>query len=246
MNIQYCHSEYRDFILDIKRYFDNSKDILFNKRNIIKIVKINDKKFVVKSFKKPNLLNQYVYKFFRDSKAKRSYINSLKLLKLGVNIPKPIGFTEYSTLFTLQQSYFVSEFYNYDFEIRDVLNNKNFEDREQILKEFVYFSFDLHQKGVYHIDYSPGNVLIKKLENNYEFTIVDLNRLKFVNFTNELRFKNLSRFSTTFYDLKLIANEYAKIANIDVDYANKSLLKYHNRHQAYIKRKKLVKKLKQL
>jgi len=244
MRYKVISSRYKEFILNINSHFKSSKEVLFNKRNIIKIVEFQDKKYVVKSFKKPHLLNQIVYRFFRDSKAKRSYSNTIKLQELGVNVPNAIGYIEYNLPCRLQSSYFVSEFYNYDFEIRDVLNSNDFNDREHILKEFASFSYDLHQKGVYHIDYSPGNVLIKKQNSSYEFAIIDVNRMKFIEFDNELRFKNLSRFSTSLEDLKLIAYTYAKVANIDKDYAYNTLLKYHNQHQEYLQNKQKLKKLK--
>ena len=68
--------------------------------------------------------------------------------------------------------------------------------------------------------------------------------MKFINFTNELRFKNLSRFSTSLEDLDYIASEYAKIANINIEFAKKELLKYHNKHQVYLENKKRLKKIK--
>jgi serine/threonine protein kinase len=244
MRYKYIDTKFKNFIININNYFKNSDDVLFDKRNIIKIVELDKQKYVVKSFKKPHLLNQVVYRFFRDSKAKRSYSNTIKLQELGVNVPNAIGYIEYNLPCRLQSSYFVSEFYDYDFEIRDELNSSDFDDRERILEEFASFSYDLHQKRVYHIDYSPGNVLIKKQNSSYEFAIIDVNRMKFIEFDNELRFKNLSRFSTSLEDLELIAYTYAKVANIDKDYAHKTLLKYHNRHQEYLQNKQKIKKLK--
>ena len=234
---------YISLVKNIKSYFEKSSNTLFQKRNTLKIIEFNNKKLVAKSFKIPNFINKIAYKYFRDSKAKRSYFNSIKLQELGVNTPAPIGYIEFGK-FTLQESFYVSELFEHDFEIRAVLNDSSFENREQILKEFVAFSYDLHNKGIYHIDYSPGNVLIKQEENIYKFAIVDVNRMKFIKFNNELRFKNLSRFSTSIEDLELIASEYAKISNINEKYAKDTLLKYHNEHQEYLERKKRLKALK--
>jgi serine/threonine protein kinase len=228
------------FCDDIDRYFLNSKEIIKDKRNVIKVIDYKGDKLVVKSFKIPNLINRFVYRFIRSSKAKRSYQNGLKLLNLGINTPKPICYKENFTPL-LKESYYVCEFFDYDFEIRDVLIDARFKDREEILREFVAFSYELHQKGIYHIDYSPGNVLIKRDGERLIFNLVDLNRMKFIDFSDDLRFKNLSRFSASDNDTKIIAKEYAKISNIDEKFAQERLFFYHNRHQEYIKNKRRLK-----
>ncbi len=244
--MNYCEydSNYKELALNIENFFSNSKNLLFQGRNSIKIVEFNRKKVAIKYFKIPNFINKIAYRFFRDSKAKRSYKNAKKLIYLGINTPKPIAYVEKPKALFFDKSYYICEFFDYDFEIRDVLKSSNFKDRETILKEFVKFSYNLHNLGVYHIDYSPGNVLIKRDNNSYIFSIVDVNRMKFIDFSNSLRFKNLSRFSTSIEDLEFIAKEYAKISSIDENFAILELRKYHNKHQDYLKRKQLLRKLK--
>jgi len=234
------YKEFQPFSQDIKEYFSKSDEVITAKRNIIKIIEQNGKKVVVKSFKIPNFINQFAYRFIRDSKAKRSFLNAGELVKLGINTPSPISYIEFFTPF-LKESFYICEYFDYDFEIRDVLKDENFKNRDEILKAFVAFSYSLHQKGVYHIDYSPGNVLIKVKDGEYHFSIVDVNRMKFISFTQNLRFKNLSRFSATKEDTTTIAKEYAKIANIDEAVAIKQLFLYHDKHQQYLKNKKRLK-----
>jgi serine/threonine protein kinase len=236
------HKEFQPFSQDIKEYFSKSDEVITAKRNIIKIIEQNGKKVVVKSFKIPNFINQFAYRFIRDSKAKRSFLNAGELVKLGINTPSPISYIEFFTPF-LKESFYICEYFDYDFEIRDVLKDENFKNRDEILKEFVAFSYSLHQKGVYHIDYSPGNVLIKVKDGEYHFSIVDVNRMKFISFTQNLRFKNLSRFSATKEDTTTIAKEYAKIANIDEAVAIKQLFFYHDKHQRYLENKRKLKKV---
>jgi RIO-like serine/threonine protein kinase len=238
------HKEFREFSQDIKEYFSKSDDIITAKRNIIKIIEQNGKKVVVKSFKIPNLINKFAYRFIRDSKAKRSFLNAKELVKLGINTPEPISYIEFFNPL-LKESFYICEYFDYDFEIRDVLKDENFKNRDEILKKFVTFSYSLHQKGVYHIDYSPGNVLIKIEDGEYHFSIVDVNRMKFISFTQSLRFKNLSRFSATKEDTTTIAKEYAKIAGIDEEFAIKQLFFYHDKHQQYLKNKRKLKKVKE-
>jgi len=237
------HQEFKEFSHNIKNNFSQSDEVITAKRNIIKILEQNGKKVVVKSFKIPNIINQFAYRFIRDSKAKRSFLNAKKLVKLDINTPIPISYIEFFSPL-LKESFYICEYFDYDFEIRELLNDKNFKNREEILKEFAKFSYLLHQKGVFHIDYSPGNVLIKKENEKYIFSIVDVNRMKFINFDDKLRFKNLSRFSADKEDTTTIAKEYAKIANIDEKFAINQLFFYHNKHQQYLKNKKRLKKVK--
>jgi len=245
MNYKVSSPKFNNFLINIQNDFSKQTNrVLFEQRNTIKLIDYNKKKYVVKSFKIPHLLNQVVYRFFRASKAQRSYENSVKLKELGVNTPDPIGYIEFPSLFLFKESYYISEFFDYDFEIRAVLADSIFQDREAILKAFVAFSYDLHNKGVYHIDYSPGNVLIKKSEDGYVFSIIDVNRMKFIAYDDEMRFKNLSRFSTSDADLNFIAGEYARLADLDEKFAVDTLRKYHNEHQQYLANKKRLKALK--
>ena len=245
MNYKSISQNFHNFLICIQDSFKNTDNqTLFQQRNTIKLIEHNGKKYAVKSFKAPHLLNQIVYRYFRASKAQRSYENAVKLQELGVNTPAPIGYVEFPSLFLFKESYYISEFFDFDFEIRAVLTDDTFTDREKILKAFVAFSYDLHNKGVYHVDYSPGNVIIKKLKDGYEFAIIDVNRMKFIEYDDEIRFKNLSRFSTSSEDLEFIAREYAVLAQMDEDFAIRTLRKYHNEHQQYLVNKKRLKALK--
>ncbi len=232
------------FAKNIQEQFKGDSETIHDGRNILRIFDVKNTKVVVKSFKIPNIVNQIVYSFFRDSKAARSYMYSQKLLELGIATPHPIAFVEQRNLGLFKQSYYICEHFDFDFEIRAVLKDAAFADRERIFKEFAGFSYKLHEAGVYHVDYSPGNVLIKKEDNHYTFMIVDVNRMEFMKFTDELRMKNLSRFSASAEDTKIIAKFYAEVAGIDVNWAVERLKFYHEKHQEYIKRKKELKKLK--
>jgi len=236
------YQSFEGFVYGIEEVFSQSGEVITAKRNVIKIIEHLGKKVVVKSFKVPNWINQFAYRFIRDSKAKRSFDNAQKLIELGINTPKPIAYIEeFRPL--LGESFYICEYFDYDFEIRDVLKDKDFIDRDSIFEAFAKFSFFLHEKGVYHIDYSPGNVLIKKDKEGYIFTIVDVNRMKFMTFDDESRFKNLSRFSASKEDTIAIAKAYAEVSGIEESFAIERLCFYHQAHQNYLRNKKKLKSL---
>lgn len=247
LNCKMTNDRFSEFILNIKEYFSNNKNfVIYDKRNIIKIVEYDSVKYVVKSFKIPHLLNKIVYRFFRDSKAKRSYENSIKLLELDVNTPRPIGYIEFNSLFLFKDSFYVSEFFDYDFEIRAVLKDENFENRVEILEEFIKFSYELHNKGIYHIDYSPGNILIKKINEKYEFYIIDVNRMKFLDFDIDLRMKSMSKLTNNKQDNDFMAKLYSNISGIEQNIIKNKFDYYLKEEENYLRNKKKLKKLKGL
>ena len=58
------------------------------KRNIIKLFELEGKTVNVKSFKIPNLVNKIAYKYFRKSKARRSFEYATLLFEKAICIPK--------------------------------------------------------------------------------------------------------------------------------------------------------------
>ena len=55
--------------------------------------------------------------------------------------------------------------------------NKSFPNREQILQSIGRFTAELYKRGIYHQDYSGGNILFN--EDGSKIEIIDLNRIKF-------------------------------------------------------------------
>lgn len=228
MKLQIIDSAYKPLLENIQSHFHGSCTVLHKARNEIKIVEFLGEMVVVKSFKVPNLLNKLIYTFFRDTKAKKSYDNSLKI---GEFAPQALGYVEFTKFGLLHRSYFVSKQFEYDFTIREVLTNSDFKDREIIFCEFAAFAFKLHEKGIFHKDFSPGNILIKKTNDGYDFKIVDINRMIFKSFTLQDRLKNFSQLWAKDEDLKTIISCYAKLVNIQDELLFGDALSYSQKHK---------------
>jgi len=229
----------KDFVRNIKLYFNqNINRVIYDKRNIIKVIEYEHNKYVVKSFKVPHLFNQIVYRFFRDSKAKRSFINSQRLQLMGIATPQPVGYIEFPTLCCFKESFYVSEFFDFDFEIRAVLADTSFFERDQILKAFALYTYTLHKKGVYHVDYSPGNILVKKEGTQYCFSIVDVNRMQFLEMDAKLRMESLAKLTTNREDNLKIVTYYAETSGEDVAELMGYLEEALEAQQRYLARKK--------
>ncbi|MBO9585460.1 MAG: Kdo domain containing protein [Flavobacterium sp.] len=201
-------------ILTITRNFTVSGVIFGNgQRNIIKLFDLDGRTVNIKSFKIPNLMNKVVYKYFRKSKAERSYEYATILLSKGIGTPEPIAFVENFNALGLKDSYYVSEHLVTELTYRELILIPDYPDGENILRQFTRFSFDLHEKGIEFLDHSPGNTLIKKVSHDkYEFFLVDLNRMQFHESMNfEQRMHNLRRLTPHKEMIAVMSNEYAKL-----------------------------------
>jgi hypothetical protein len=203
--------EIEDCIRDFK-----SSGKLFGdgKRNIIKLFELDGITINIKSFKIPNLINKIAYKYFRKSKARRSFEFATLLLEKGIGTPQPIAYLENHSWIGLKDSYYVSEHLQCDLTYRELVEIPDYPDHENILRQFTRFSYNLHQKGIEFKDHSPGNTLIKKTtDGKYEFFLVDLNRMNFhQTMSFDLRMKNLCRLTPVKEMIAVMSNEYAKIS----------------------------------
>ena len=239
---------YKDFessLINCIEYFDSKgEDFIVGQRNKIKIFKLNGKNINIKSFKPPNFINKVAYKYFRKSKARRSFEYATTLLEKGIGTPQPIAYFENHDGFGLKDSYYVSEHLQCDLTFRELVEIPDFPDHENILRQFTRFSFDLHEKGIEFLDHSPGNTLIKKVsEKQYEFFLVDLNRMNFHQaMTFEMRMKNLCRLTPHKEMIMIMANEYAKLSGISEEKIFDAILKLTIDFQEKFYRKKRLKK----
>lgn len=69
---------------------------------------LDDLQINVKSFKRPHILNRFIYAWFRKSMAERSYGNALRLLGMGIGTPAPIAYLVYKNAKGVNRSYYIS------------------------------------------------------------------------------------------------------------------------------------------
>ena len=186
-------------------------------RNTLKLFQLNDLTANVKSFKVPNLVNKVVYRFFRQSKAERSFMYAKKLKDLNIGTPQPIAYAEEKNGVFFGKSYYMSEHLNYDITYRELTTNFDYPDHENVLRAFTRFTYLLHENQINFLDHSPGNTLIKKVDDEYLFYLVDLNRMRFEEMTLEERVKNFAKLTIHDSMLEVMSDEYAHLMNTSKD-----------------------------
>lgn len=233
-----------EIIYDINNF--DSKGILFGdgQRNKIKLFDLEDKTINIKSFKIPNLINTLAYKYFRKSKARRSFEYATTLLEKGIGTPQPIAYFENYNWLGLKDSYYVSEHLITELTFRELVEIPAYPDHENILRQFTKFCFDLHEKGIEFLDHSPGNTLIKKVsENQYAFFLVDLNRMNFHEVMDfNARMKNLSRLTPKKEMIAVMSDEYAKYYHQPIPLILEKMWAATTEFQEKFARKKRLKK----
>ena len=223
--------------------FQNSGVSIFKDRNEVKVFNEMGLELTIKSFKVTHLVNRFAYVYIRGSKAARSFLNAQQLVASGASTPEPVAYVECLSKGILGESYYVSLHYQHDFTLRDVLDYK-IPDRQDILIQWVCFTWmHLHKNGIFHLDYSPGNTLIRKEGEQYVFAIVDLNRMKFLPVDFEKGIQNFRQLHTDEDTIRLIASEYAVLCNSSVDRAIEMLLKLDRSSKKFHGRKDRFHKL---
>lgn len=224
----------------IIHFNEEGTNVLKGDRNIIKSFDIDGLKINIKSFKTPNSFNSFIYKYIRKSKAKRSFEFAKNLLDAKILTPFPIAYVEEFSALGLQRSYYVSKHINYDFDFRDLIHQPKFPDRVNILQQFTEFTFKLHENNVNFFDHSPGNTLIVKRPNNqYDFYLIDLNRMDFESMDFDKRMHNFRRLWLSKTMVKIMSETYAKLYGKTYQETYDLMLSHSRNFQRQINRKKI-------
>lgn len=210
------YNHLRSFIESIPENFDELGSAAHLGRNHIRIVEVDDKKLVIKYFKKITTINRLIYGNLRKSKAKRSYENSLKLLENGIGTPEPVGYIDIYNHSSLQKSFYICLFTDYK-DIKELLL-KPLSESEAGMRAFARLTSKMHHAGIYHGDYNLSNVLYKYDGENYDFCLIDNNRMKFRRFSPRLGVKNLKRMKLSVEQMAIIGSEYAKASSLDINH----------------------------
>lgn len=238
INPQYA--SYRKEIEGIPQVFESSGEYVYGgKRNLIKRLQVAGLDLNVKRYKVPSLFNKIVYTFFRKPKGKRAFIYPQRLLDAGIETPQPVAYIEERKHGLIHNSYFISlqSAYRYNFY---QFGNARAEDCVGVIRAFVRFTARVHEAGILHHDYSPGNILFDKIDGTYHFCLVDINRMSFGQVDIKKGCANFARLWGQPAFFGLLAREYAKARGADEDYCLRTVMRYRNKFWKGYERRHVV------
>lgn len=203
-----------------------------------RVVKYNHDGLMVniKQFKVPNAVNRLVYGHLRHSKARRSYENALKLLKMGLSTPQPIAWIEISEEGRLGVSYYICVQEEGMSDVRCIDLHPR---RYDIADGIGHMISRLHSRHVFMKDFSQGNILWRvRPSGRIEFTLVDINRMSFGVRLKRRLMKNFRTIADDPVLLRDIAAAYSRYACTNPDQTLAQVIKVR---KAYLRRRKLKK-----
>ena len=225
------------FMQSLPRRFDNNEgEIIHNGRNILRTIEYQGVRYVIKSFRVPNLVNRFVYGIFRASKAKRSYDHALLLQSMGIGTPQPVGYLTTRNGLLFHKSYYVSVESECPHAYQELFEQP-FDYTEEILREIGRVTARLHESGLAHKDYGRKNILFKRLDKGVKIELVDLNRMYFGPVDMDMGCKNLERLPCTPQMHRWLAEEYAKARGFDAETCYQLMVKYRSRDNNLIEGK---------
>ena len=209
------------------RFARGEGELIYKGRNELRKITYEGRSYVIKSFRRPNVVNRFVYGIFRPSKAKRSFDHACLFLKIGVGTPFPVGYMNVRKGMLFDESYLVtlesecSHVYNELFEHK-------FDYEDEVLREIARVTAILHEHGYAHKDYGRGNILFEKTAEGIHIELVDLNRLAVGPLNMKAGCKNMERLPCTPHMHRVFADEYARLRGFDADECYRLLVAYRS------------------
>lgn len=114
------------------------------------------------------------------------------LLEKGFETPVPIAYVEERKFGLIAHSYFISKQSPYRRNFYE-FGNADVNYCRDVIISFARYTANLHQAGILHRDYSPGNILFDYIDGEYHFTLVDINRMTFGKISVEMGCANFAR-----------------------------------------------------
>lgn len=227
INPQYEHL--RSWLETLPHTFPQTGEVIYDARNQIRCFEEGGLILCVKRFHQPHFLNRLIYSYFKRSKARRSYENGMYLLRHGIGTPDPIAYIEEKKCGLMGYSYLVT------LQSRLTRLNREFTlnytpELDATIRPLARFTARMHEAGILHYDYSPGNILWDYVDGECQFEVIDINRMRIGHpVTLKEGAKSLRRICATTSFFVTFADEYAKARKLDSKECERWILYYRNR-----------------
>ena len=217
------------FVESIPQRFSTEGETIYKSRNEIKVFETNGIKINVKQYKVPIFLNRIIYTFFRKTKAYRAYAYAFRLLAQGFETPSPVACIIIKKAGLIHLSYFISIQSPFT-RIMYEFGKGTLDGRTTVIRCLAHYTAKLHDAGIYHKDFSPGNILFQQTDaDTTQFSIVDINRMQFCPVSIRKGCANFARLWGNDDMFHLIAREYAAARHADIDDCTRWIFFYWKR-----------------
>ena len=136
----------------------------------------------------------------------------------GFRTPQPVAYIEERCCRLLSDSYLVTLNEDFPEMMRRFHTDESLTDEgKMILRAFAAYTRDLHEAGILHQDYSPGNIAFKVEDGRVEFSLFDINRMHFGRISKKMCLRNFCRLTPSVAVLSYLVGEYARIRGWNVE-----------------------------
>ena len=195
------------------------------------------KSVCIKEYRYTSLLKRF-FSFLRGSSARKAWFAAHGLLTLNIKTPKPIALLEEKKYLIIKKSFIIMEDISTCLPCNKYVNDrfndpydKTVSERKKKFVSRLALSFrQLHDSEVYHGDLKANNIMVRELQNTWDFYYLDLDWVCFnKKITHKKRMKNLSQLNAsithniTYTDRLRFYYTYAGIN--DLDNNNKQTIK---------------------
>ena len=225
----------------IQNFYEKEGEVLWNGRNVIKRFEIDGKSFVVKKYKRANLVQRVVYTLFKKSKARRAFEFAEEYRRLGIDTPRQVAYVEQKEAGFFTIGYFIAENCAKPGLLELLPRDSDGEDEfdNDAARAIAAEICKLHRMGVVHGDLNLSNFLYERDEKGeFHFTLIDINRTKFYTPNRKQCAVNLARVTHNREQLEFIVREYCAIRKWEFEpfYAEVYATLRHRERQKSFKR----------
>lgn len=197
-------SRFLNYFRSVKQVGDFNRwqegEVIDARRNVLRLTN----GVIVKQFRTPSIMRGIWYGILYKSKARRSYEYALRMEGLT---PRPIAYREVRMFGVLRESWYACELSECTHTFKELIENPTFPHREQILRKVGQFTAKLHQHGIWHRDYSQGNILFN--DDGSKIEVIDLNRIRWRKHISGYPFARLEKIGAA--GLQLMKEGYEQI-----------------------------------
>ena len=218
---------YESFVNQVPHIFSSEGKTIYKSRNEIKVFTIDGIEINVKRYKVPIFINRLIYTFLREPKAVRAYEYAVRLKEKGFETPEPIAYILFKKNGLLEDSYFISIQSSYQtlYKVGQTPAVEN----EDVYRALGAYVAELHEAGIYHADFSPGNVLYTYTNEGIRFSLIDINRMRFGEVPLKKGCANFARLWGQEAAFHMMAASYAKVRRFDPAVCLRWVLYYRDR-----------------